>query len=302
MVVFFFFIKMSFQLKNSINISLPLVKILDIGAMKEGIERFHDLVTHNLAFIIGFEPNIEEFSKLKSDSNKIYLPYFLGTGNQETFHLTAYPGCSSLFEPDPSVIDIFQSIGAGSSDGNFYVTNKEKIQTKKLDEINEIKNIDFIKIDTQGSELNILKNAVKTLKKTLIIETEVEFIPLYKNQPLFGDIQVFLREHGFILHKFIDVAGRALVPMQGEIITAPMSQLLWADAVFIRDYTKLELFNDKELLKSALIMNDVYNSYDLVLYFLTEYDKRRNTNLALKYISFLDNFPSPELKFLNIKT
>ena len=54
-----------------------------------------------------------------------------------------------------------------------------------------------------------MRNAVATLTGTVVIDCEVEFVPMYRGQPLFGDIQCFLREQGFMLHKFIDVDGRA---------------------------------------------------------------------------------------------
>ena len=44
----------------------------------------------------------------------------------------------------------------------------------------------------------------KNIKKTLMIVSEVEFIELYIDQPLFGDVSSFLKDQDFILHKFLD--------------------------------------------------------------------------------------------------
>ena len=80
--------------------------------------------------------------------------------------------------------------------------------------------------------------ASKAIASAVIIECEVEFVPLYKEQPLFGDIQILLRERGFVLHKFLDIAGRSFRPANGpggNPFTA-MSQVLWADAIFVRDF------------------------------------------------------------------
>ena len=87
------------------------------------------------------------------------------------------------------------------------------------------------------------------LAGVVVVELETIFIPLYKKQPLFGHIQAFLHEQGFLLHKFIDVAGRALRPcaMEGNIL-APMSQILWADAIFVRNFATADLYSDEQLL------------------------------------------------------
>ena len=55
------------------------------------------------------------------------------------------------------------------------------------------KSPDLIKLDTQGSELDILKSlSSKQLDEVIYIEIEAEFIELYKNQPLFRDIDLYL--------------------------------------------------------------------------------------------------------------
>jgi hypothetical protein len=59
--------------------------------------------------------------------------------------------------------------------------------------------VDVLKADTQGSELDVLAGAVETLRHVRALELEVEFNPIYDHQPLFGDIDRFLRDRGFVL-------------------------------------------------------------------------------------------------------
>ena len=66
-----------------------------------------------------------------------------------------------------------------------------------------MKSVDFIKIDIQGAELDVFKGGVDTLKDVVAIVSEVEFIPHYIDQPLFGDVCSFLTEKGFMFHKFL---------------------------------------------------------------------------------------------------
>ena len=65
--------------------------------------------------------------------------------------------------------------------------------------------IDILKMDLQGYELEALKGSENVLHEIKLILLEVEFIPLYENQPLFGDLDVFLRGKGFNFHNFYDL-------------------------------------------------------------------------------------------------
>lgn len=62
---------------------------------------------------------------------------------------------------------------------------------------NNINHVDFIWLDTQGSELSILKGAPRILKTTNVVFMEVEFLELYKDQPLFKDVKEWLEKNGF---------------------------------------------------------------------------------------------------------
>jgi len=71
--------------------------------------------------------------------------------------------------------------------------------------------------------------------------------------------------------------------------------------IFIRDFTKLKNFSDQDLLKTSLILHDMYDSYDLCHLLLSEYDKRNKKDLHQKYSKMLGKFKL-ELKFMNLKT
>ena len=72
----------------------------------------------------------------------------------------------------------------------------------------------------------------------------------------------------FQLHKFIDVSGRCFKPIHIENRPfAAMSQVLWAAAVFVRDFTQLGRISDTQLLKIAANLHEVYLSYGFALFF-----------------------------------
>ena len=268
--------------------SIPTVQIMDVGAMAVGQNRYDPLVTSGLAHVTGFEPNPAEYARLQSRKGPYqYLPIFLGSGAPATFHLTRYPGCSSLMTPDPGVIDLFMTIGCADPSGNFHVQSTEKCETVRLDDLGSSIEVDYLKIDVQGYELEIMKHGTTKLSNAVVIECEVEFLPLYEKQPLFGDIQCFLREQGFVLHKLIDVGGRPFRPFSPPNPFLPMSQLLWADAIFVRDFTRLDNFSSDGLIKAVAVLDLVYGSYDLVALLLREYDRRSQTSLCERYLENL---------------
>lgn len=60
-----------------------------------------------------------------------------------------------------------------------------------------INHIDFLWLDMQGMELNVLKSAPHIVSRAHVIYTEVEFIEAYEGQYLYKDVNDWLTEHGF---------------------------------------------------------------------------------------------------------
>jgi FkbM family methyltransferase len=90
-----------------------------------------------------------------------------------------------------------------SSFPEVHVSDVIKIRTKTLDEIMaENLNVSLLLLDLQGVELEVLKGAEETLKRTEFIYTEVSLTELYTKQALFSDILIFLNNQSFFLHSF----------------------------------------------------------------------------------------------------
>jgi hypothetical protein len=74
-------------------------------------------------------------------------------------------------------------------------------------------------------------------------------------------------------------------------VVAGLSQLFWADAVFVRDFSRLEELDEQQLLAMAAIVHDCYNSWDLTLHLLNEVDRRKKGELGPNYLSMLSGQP-----------
>ena len=98
---------------------------------------------------------------------------------------------------------------------------------------------------------------------------KVEFVDMYERQPLFADVDSFLRSQGFVFHRFVSLHGRPMKPLHlAANPLQPISQQLWADAVYVRDLWELQSHSRDQLLKLALILHEIYHSYDVVLHVL----------------------------------
>jgi FkbM family methyltransferase len=286
---------------DAIGHPVPPIQILDIGAMIEGRETYRGLVEAGMAKVVGIEPNADEFAKLQNRGGPYsYRNVVLGAGGPTLFHLTAYAGNSSLLEPNPAIIDLFETLGTEGEIVNFKVEARKRVTTTRLDDLGPEVAPDLIKIDVQGAELTILGHGETKLRSALVVESEVEFVPLYKDQPLLGDVHCFMRDRGFMFHKMFDVAGRSYRPVRPSEPARPISQLLWADAIFVRDITRLDRYGDDDLLKAAAILHIGYRSYDLAAFLLREFDRRRVTQT---YDGFIKQLQAERLDpfYLNIK-
>lgn len=266
----------------------PRQKVVDIGARHiSGEPVYAPLVKAGNTTIVGFEPDAGAIAELDAHKNPgdVYLAHAVGDGGRHTLHICAARDMTSLLKPNRPVLELFHGFPVWAE-----VVATEEIDTVRLDDVEATAGATFLEMDVQGAELMILRNAVERLKTTLVLHLEVEFLPLYEKQPLFSEVELFLRERGFLLHRFTPLMSRVFQPLTiDNNIFAGLSQILWTDAIFVRDFVRLELMDDAELLGAAQIVHDCYQSIDLALRLLNEYDRRRGSALAPGYLGNLRN-------------
>ena len=117
------------------------------------------------------------------------------TSGSATLYLTHSRPCSSLLKPNAALLDMFAHRGL------FEVEKELSIPIVSLDA--ELKRLgsfgDFIKADVQGYELEVLRGGVEAVSQSIGCELEVSFIEIYKDQPLFAEVDQFMRARGFFL-------------------------------------------------------------------------------------------------------
>ncbi|MBF8274667.1 MAG: FkbM family methyltransferase [Magnetococcales bacterium] len=161
---------------------------MDVGA-RGGIDAIPWSNMLSLIDVISFEPEADELKRMlarKRENDQI-----LGTALHRDvlkipLHVTKAPGCSSLYEPNIDFLKQFPNVE------RFDIVNSPTIETNTIDQLhrsNVIKDVDFVKLDVQGAELDILEGGKHFLSKNVLaLEVEIEFQPLYKNQPFFADV------------------------------------------------------------------------------------------------------------------
>jgi FkbM family methyltransferase len=248
------------------------IDVLDVGAALNDTPPYQALVAAGRARVIGFEPNQAECERLNAaygGSHK-FIPFFLGDGGAATFHETNWVLTGSLFAPNTRLLEKFGNLGEVTMP-----VGQHPVTTTRADDIPEIGNVDFFKIDVQGAELSVFQNATRVLGDALIVHTEVEFLELYKEQPLFADVDTFLRRQGFVFHTFDGFGMRAFKPLVRDFdANLGFRQYLWSDAIYVRDWLCLEKLPDEKLKKFAVLAHDVLGSFDLAHLVLSELERR----------------------------
>ena len=148
--------------------------------------------------------------------------------------LTAEPGMSSLLDPDLEVAGRFHLAS------KFAVTAIVDVPTMSLDDAAAhygFTGAAFIKLDTQGTELDILQSGPRLVADSLLgVHVEVSFRPFYRDQPVFADVDAYLRAHGFSLSEL----QRTMLRRAGyrEAVYSKRT-VVWAHCLYFREPKEL---------------------------------------------------------------
>jgi len=260
------------------------INIIDVGSAGERPYFWPD---NSLANYYEFEPN--------EDGGSVGL----GSVNlKRKLYVSKNDHMSSVYKP--KMIDISKVFHEKHWKERGVVEELE-IKIQRLDEIlDPASNVDFIKIDTQGSEYEILKGAKKTIEKCRpIIYCECWLYEVYSEAPLFSKVFDLLKDWGYEICAIetgaawdmaINEAGSVgrKVPIGLDIIAAPREVIDNAKDLYrpIEKSVVLEMYGQYQLAlnisRSASVKNKEFHPF-------YKWQKIRiNSMMHRKITSFLD--------------
>ena len=140
---------------------------------------------------------------------------------KELFILGKRPGSSSMFEPNKKSLPIY-----GFKEKDFHLFDITKTQMVECDTLSSnlnkinIDTLDYLKIDTQGAELEILKGIGSY--RPLMIKCEAQIFPMYKNIYNWTEISNFLYKLDYIISDWREIGSHATrTPVEMDMVFIP---------------------------------------------------------------------------------
>ena len=177
--------KFYMKIKNDIKV------IFDVGCRTDS-EYIN--FTNEVHYFDPIKKFIDNLKNKKNLNKKSYFNYFgLGEDNKEIYY---YPKYQSFYNRvnSCSICDDANKVLLSIKKGKDYAIN------------NNIKNIDFLKIDTEGYEFNVLKGFDDYLENVKIIQFEYGGTFLDNNQKLI-DVINYLKQRGFYKFSYLTPYG-----------------------------------------------------------------------------------------------
>jgi len=191
--------------------NMNITGVIHIGAHYG--EEVDGYISNGIENIVMFEPLKSNFNVLVSniinfDKNIITHQVALGNDNRtvEMYISSNEMQSSSILKPKKHL----------THHPNVYFTGIEEVQMKKLDCFNYSK-FNFINMDVQGYELEVLKGGKKTLEFVNYVYCEVNRDEVYENNAFIGQIDEFLSDYNM------------------ERVETDWSGDIWGDALYIKN-------------------------------------------------------------------
>ena len=168
------------------------------------------------------EPIQSEAQKLIDQNYKVVPNALWSTNcNRKLYFLGKRPGSSSMFRPSKDGFDLY---GFKKKDFSLFDISKEvdvKCTTiqESLNKL-QIKQLDFLKIDTQGAELEILKGLGDYFPLLMKIETQI--VPMYEGVPGWNKLIDHLYKMDYMACEWIEIGNhQTRIPAEMDMIFIP---------------------------------------------------------------------------------
>lgn len=177
--------RMNYQslLRSLIADGIDISVVFDIGAHKGRWTKEHKKIIQDAAFYL-FEANQEHFDKLNSRGERVFIGVLSYNGLPAKFYKKIGTGDS-----------LYKENTVHYSDENYVL-----VDTRTLAQVvqeNKLPQPDFIKLDVQGAELDILEGAGDLIDECKLILAECPISPYNIGSPEIGDYLNYFKKIGF---------------------------------------------------------------------------------------------------------
>ena len=185
----------------------------------------------------------------KESTHTINKGLWSSKGVRKLYILNKRPQSSSMYEPDKKSLSIY-----GFEEKDFHLFDVSKTETVECDTLSSslkslnINTLDYLKIDTQGAELEILKGLENY--RPLLIKCEVQIFPMYKKEPSWTEVTDLLYKLGYIVSDWKKIGSHATrTPVEMDMVFIPN--------FLIDSGKKLILEKEKEFISLMLISGQI---------------------------------------------
>lgn len=199
----------------------------------------------------GFEVDAANCAELNRVANEAGLDYHFhpiglwSSDGEVVFYDNLAPGGGSLYPQNTGLTDRWLMHMGSLARDIFRPTGTFTVPVTTLGnwaECARIEDIDFIKLNVQGAEMEILHEAANLPDRAVGMQLEVSFVESYHGRPFFTDVDGFMRERGFAFFDFIGphYVSRADSPVIARLCPGldqhwARGQLIEAQALYLRD-------------------------------------------------------------------
>ena len=188
-----------------------LIQVMDEGASAIAeVPVYKPLLDNGWAELNAFEGDERQADGITGaygNRAEIYRD-FLFDGTEQTLYVTdASTGMTSLRKPRMPALKFFNGFETFA-----HIERTQRVQTRRLDDVEGLPLIDFLKMDIQGAELMVLEGMTGRIASidAFIIETSI--ISSVKGGAEVHDVVRFMHQHGFAL---ADIVGMTRRPLDG---------------------------------------------------------------------------------------
>ena len=224
-----------------------IINYLDVGARGDVSEPW-SLFSPESIKVIGFEPDPEECARLSAayPKRKYYPNALWGGKGLRPFYLCEWESTSSMYQPSVIYNKQYRRVHWSGR----IPAKTLQVECVRLDSILELNDKpDFIKIDTQGSELQILQGAEQLLRQASpIVLAETWCTEVYSGMPLTHDVMAFMYQLGY---QVFDLNVAAAWQHSNKMLTEVncKSKTIGFDLLFVKRLECLGIENEDDLLK-----------------------------------------------------